>query len=221
MRKRKWWLLLPVLAFAGLMAALLWVCLGPDGGFVIPDQILICLDPGHGGSDPGAVLGDRLEKDDNLKMALAVRDALERHGFENLSVMLTREDDTDLELQQRVDIANSAGATLFISFHRNSGGGQGVETWVSAEGLRPEVRLATYIQNNLARCDIQKDRGVKKGTASNPLASYYVVGNTHMPACLIELGFIDNAGDNRCLDAGFDGYAQAIADGILKMVELK
>ena len=42
-----------------------------------------------------------------------------------------------------------------------------------------------------------------------------------MPGCLIELGFIDNAGDNRCLDAGFDGYAQAIADGILKMVELK
>ena len=123
MCKRKWWLLLPVLAFAGLTAALLWVCLGPDSGFVIPDQILICLDPGHGGSDPGAVLGDRLEKDDNLKMALAVRDALERHGFENLSVMLTREDDTDLELQQRVDIANSAGATLFISFHRNSGGG--------------------------------------------------------------------------------------------------
>ena len=98
MRKRKWWLLLPVLAFAGLMAVLLWVCLGPDSGFVIPDQILICLAPGHGGSDPGAVLGDRLEKDDNLKMALAVRDALERHGFENLSVMLTREDDTDLEL---------------------------------------------------------------------------------------------------------------------------
>ena len=114
MCKRKWWLLLPVLAFAGLTAALLWVCLGPDSGFVIPDQILICLDPGHGGSDPGAVLGDRLEKDDNLKMALAVRDALERHGFENLSVMLTRKDDTDSMLAIREGLSRGYRAfTLY------------------------------------------------------------------------------------------------------------
>ena len=221
MNKIKWWVVLPLLVFIGLLAFLHLRQTDPENEFVIPDHILICLDPGHGGDDPGAVLGDRQEKDDNLRMALAVRDKLESYGFENLSVMLTREEDTALELQQRVEIANDARATLFISIHRNSGGGQGIETWVSAEGLRPETRLATYIQEGLAAIPMVKDRGVKSGTASNPLASYYVVGNTKMPACLVELGFIDNVEDLVLFEAAFDNYAAAIADGILQMVKLK
>ena len=48
-----------------------------------------------------------------------------------------------------------------------------------------------------------------------------MVGNTKMPACLIELGFIDNQWDNMALDGNFDLWAQAIADGILQMVKLK
>ena len=221
MNKIKWWIVLPLVIFAGLLAFVLTRQADPENEFVIPDHILICLDPGHGGADPGAVLGDRQEKDDNLRMALAVRDKLESYGFENLTVMLTREDDTALELQQRVEIANDAKATLFISIHRNSGGGQGIETWVSAEGLRPETRLATCIQEGLAAIPMVQDRGVKSGTASNPLASYYVVGNTKMPACLVELGFIDNVEDLVLFEAAFDDYAAAIADGILQMVKLK
>lgn len=221
MRKIKWWIVLPLVVFAGILAVMFAMQNDPENEFVVPDHILICLDPGHGGDDPGAILGDRQEKDDNLRMALAVCDKLESHGFENLTVMLTREDDTALELQQRVDIANDANATLFISIHRNSGGGQGIETWVSAEGLQPETRLATYIQEGLAAIPMVKDRGVKKGTASNPLASYYVVGHTEMPACLVELGFIDSVDDLVLFEAAFDDYATAIADGILKMVELK
>ena len=221
MRKIKWWIALPLLVFAALLAFTLTRQTDPRNTYVIPDHILICLDAGHGGDDPGAVLGDRQEKDDNLRMALAVRDKLESHGFENLSVMLTREDDTELELQQRVEIANHANATLFISIHRNSGGGQGIETWISAEALQPETRLATYIQEGLAAIPMVKDRGVKSGTASNPLASYYVVGNTDMPACLVELGFLDNVDDLVLFEAAFDDYAAAIADGILQMVKLK
>jgi len=221
MNKIKWWVVLPLLVFIGLLAFLCTRQADPKNAFVIPEHILICLDPGHGGDDPGAVLGDRQEKDDNLRMALAVRDKLESCGFENLSVMLTREEDTALELQQRVEIANDARATLFISIHRNSGGGQGIETWISAEALRPETQLATYIQEGLAAIPMVKDRGVKSGTASNPLASYYVVGNTKMPACLVELGFIDNVEDLVLFEAAFDDYAAAIADGILQMVKLK
>lgn len=221
MIKIKWWILLPLLVFAGLLVFSLTRQTDPRNAFIIPDHILICLDPGHGGDDPGAVFGDQREKDDNLRMALAVRDKLESYGFENLTVMLTREDDTELELQQRVDIANDANATLFISIHRNSGGGQGIETWTSAEALQPETRLATYIQKGLAAIPMVKDRGVKSGTASNPLASYFVVGNTEMPACLVELGFLDNVEDLLLFEAAFDDYAAAIADGILQMVELK
>ena len=140
---------------------------------------------------------------------------------EEKKVILTREGDTALELEERADFANDHNATLFVSVHRNSGGGQGVETWVSAEGHRHELQLAASIQDKLDKAGIAKDRGVKSGTASNPHASYYVVGNTKMPACLIELGFIDNQWDNMALDGNLELWAQAIADGILQMVKLK
>lgn len=221
MSKKKLWLLLPAAVFVLLLAVILLLHNRPEDRFVIPDHIIVCLDAGHGGSDPGAVFEGRQEKDDNLAMVLAVRDALEAHGADNLTVLLTREDDTALELEERVAVANQNDATLFVSIHRNSGGGQGVETWISDEGHRPETDLATLIQANLKEAYITKDRGVKSGTASNPHASYYVVGNTKMPACLIELGFIDNQWDNMALDGNFDLWAQAIADGILQMVKLK
>ena len=221
MAKKKWLWLLPV---AVLIATLVFLLLPKDAGddFIIPDHIVICLDAGHGGDDPGAVNGDRQEKDDNLKMVLAIRDALEAESFEDFQVILTRTEDTARTLEERVDFANDNDATLFVSIHRNSGGGQGVETWVSAAGLKSEMALASYIQNNLVKAGVSKDRGVKKGTAANPKSSYYVVGNTTMPACLVELGFIDDdAADNTLLDEQFADYAQAIADGILKMVKLK
>lgn len=222
MAKKKRWLILPVVLFAVLLAVIFRLNHTPEDSFVIPDHIVICLDAGHGGDDPGAVNGDRQEKDDNLNMALAVRDALDAAGHDNLEVILTREDDTALTLEERVEFANRNKATLFVSLHRNSGGGQGVETWISAAGLKPETALATYIQKNLVEVGVAKDRGVKKGTAGNPKTSYYVVGNTLMPACLVELGFIDDdAADNTLLDEHFTDYAQAIADGILKMVKLK
>ena len=222
MAKKKLWLILPVVLFAVLLAVIFRLNHTPEDSFVIPDHIVICLDAGHGGDDPGAVNGDRQEKDDNLAVVLAVRDALDAAGHDNLEVILTREDDTALTLEERVAFANDNDATLFISVHRNSGGGQGVETWISAAGLKPETALATYIQKNLVEVGVAKDRGVKKGTAGNPKTSYYVVGNTLMPACLVELGFIDDdAADNTLLDEHFTDYAQAIADGILKMVKLK
>ncbi len=194
---------------------------GGDDAFQVPEQIIVCLDAGHGGTDAGAVNGDRLEKDDNLRIALAVRDKLENAGSERLTVLLTRADDAALELQQRVDLANENGATLFVSLHRNSGGGKGVEVWTSSLKEKAECRLAQYIMDALEQAGVQKVRGVKHGTAGNPAVSYTVVGRTEMPACLVELGFIDNDEDNALLDSHWDAYAQAIADGILKMVELK
>lgn len=194
---------------------------GGDDAFQVPEQIIVCLDAGHGGTDAGAVNGDRLEKDDNLRIALAVRDKLEAAGSERLTVLMTRADDTFLELQQRVDLANENGATLFVSLHRNSGGGKGVEVWTSSLKEKAECRLAQYIMDGLEQAGVQKVRGVKHGTAGNPAVSYTVVGRTEMPACLVELGFIDNDEDNALLDSHWDAYAQAIADGILRMVELK
>lgn len=219
-------ILLVLLAFLvlGLLALKLRGALPSSSAgddFQVPDEILICLDPGHGDTDAGAVNGERLEKDDNLRMGLLVREKLEQAGFDNLSVVMTREDDTFLELQQRVDVANEANATLFVSLHRNSGGGKGVEVWTSHLAEKAECRLAKNIMNALEQVGVQKVRGVKHGTAGNADISYTVVGRTEMPACLVELGFLDDAEDNALLDSHWDAYAQAIADGILQMVKLK
>ena len=213
--------LLVFLAAGVLVLKLRGALPGGEEGFQVPEQIVVCLDAGHGDTDAGAVNEDRLEKDDNLRMALAVRDKLEAAGSERLTVLMTRADDTFLELQQRVDLANEGGATVFVSLHRNSGGGKGVEVWTSSLKEKAECRLAQYIMDGLEQAGVQKVRGVKHGTAGDPAVSYTVVGRTEMPACLVELGFIDNDEDNALLDSHWDAYAQAIADGILKMVELK
>ena len=141
---------LAVLLLAGLLLWKQGLLPGTEKDvFVIPEHIVICLDAGHGGDDPGAVLQERTEKDDNLRMALAVRDKLEDFGSDRVEVLLTREDDSALELQERVDIANNANATLFVALHRNSGGGTGVEVWTSAEAENAECRLANYIMDAL------------------------------------------------------------------------
>ncbi len=214
--KKLLFVLLPLLLLAAGVFFLL-----PGEAFVLPDHIVICLDPGHGGGDPGATLDDRLEKDDNLHLALAVRDRLEGAGRADLSVLLTRADDSEVSLQQRADLANEANATLFISLHRNSGGGAGIETWISAKAEKQESRLANYIQDRLKAIQGVRSRGVRSGTAANPAANYAVIGQTRMPACLVEVGFIDNANDNQLFDLRFDQLADAIADGILQMVERK
>ena len=75
----------------------------------------VVIDPGHGGSSSGAVLGDRQEKDDNLRLSLLVRDILVERGY---TVVMTRDGDTDVSLEDRCKIANKAKASLFVSIHR-------------------------------------------------------------------------------------------------------
>ncbi len=216
---KKIWIWVGLAGALLLAAGVILIVFSLRNDFRVPDHILICLDPGHGGADPGAMWEGQTEKEDTLAIALAVREALEAYGFDDLTVMLTRENDQAVNLEQRAEAANQAGATLFISIHRNSGGGRGVETWISVQGERYETLLAKHIQEQLVQAEISRDRGVKRGTAGNPDSSYYVIANTQMPACLIELGFVDSEEDNRLLEEQFEAYAQAIARGILKMVK--
>lgn len=182
-----------------------------------PKTDIICIDPGHGGSDPGAVNGDRQEKEDNLALALLVAEYIEQAGYKAL---LTREDDTYLTLGDRCEIANENDAAYFISLHRNSAeGGKGVEVWISSQKTAPERRLAQNIMDALDNVDVQKNRGVKAGTQASNDTDYAVNKNTHMPSCIVELGFITDAEDNRLLDKHMDEYARAIAQAIANMME--
>lgn len=181
------------------------------------EEISVCLDAGHGGDDCGAINGERLEKDDNLRLTLLVRDKLQEQG---VKVYLTRSDDTYLTLQERCDIANRKKCTLFVALHRNSAeSGSGVEMWVKNTPNDTEWALAENMLNALSQVGISKARGVKSGYAKNADGNYYVNAHTDMPSCLAEIGFITSDTDNELFDKNIEAYAEAIAEGILKTLK--
>ena len=168
----------------------------------------IALDAGHGGSDPGAVYNGRLEKDDNLRLAMAVGDILRDEGYD---VFFTRDNDIYETPFKKATDANNSGADYFVSFHRNSGENpntaSGVQVLVfNSEGEKE--RLAENIQNNLTNLGF-KDLGI----VERP--NLVVLKRTQMPAALVETGFINNEADNRKFDEDFDEIARAIANGII------
>lgn len=77
----------------------------------------VFIDPGHGGQDPGAVQNGYLEKNINLSLALKLKNELMKYGAD---VVMSRESDVTLSLEQRVAMANQANADLLISIHHNS-----------------------------------------------------------------------------------------------------
>lgn len=175
--------------------------------------LTVCLDPGHGGSDPGCDSDGRIESTDNWNLALAVKDRMEAAG---IKVIMTREDnDTKVYLKDRVAIANASDADYYISIHRNKGDGYGVETWMTANGSSVVSDLTNNIHNAIVQVGVQRDRGVKEGTDSGEGSDYYVIANTNMPACLIEFGFINDTQDNVLFDSNQAAYAQAITDAVL------
>ncbi len=145
----------------------------------------ICIDPGHGGSDPGAVaLGDE-EEDFNLDIGLRARSLFQADGA---TVIMTRTGDTSVSLQGRCDIANNNGASSFLCTHFNAGGGTGTETFAYASGTSA-ANLASKVQTELLQHMGTVNRGVKYN-------SFYVLVHTNMPAILGEVAFIDTQPDN-------------------------
>ncbi len=169
----------------------------------------VIIDPGHGGMDPGAVYQGRQEKDDNLRLALAVGELLAGQGVD---VLYTRTDDVYDSPYRKAMIANESGADYLISFHRNAspnaGSASGIQTLVYADrGVA--AQMARDINRELVALGF-RDLGVieRPGLA--------VLRRSRMPAVLIETGFIDNEADNQKFDEEFEEIAAAIADGILE-----
>lgn len=174
----------------------------------------IMLDAGHGGEDPGAVAGGRQEKDDNLRLVMAIGDILEKSGVD---VLYTRTTDIYQTPFQKAQIANESGADFFISIHRNSSPVNnqysGVETLVyDKSGIKLE--MAENINAELAKIGFE-NLGVK----ARP--GLVVLRRTRMPALLVEVGFINTEQDNILFDERFDDIAQAIADGILMTLDIR
>lgn len=221
---RKKLVIILICIFAALLAgaAGIYFVLNPSAPVLIdgytPETKIICIDAGHGGSDPGAVNGERQEKDDNLTLALLVARELEALGY---TPLLTRSDDSYLTLGDRCEIANEQNAAYFVSLHRNSASesAKGVEVWISSKKTAAERKLAQKIMDALTEVGVQSERGVKAGTQASTESDYSVNKNTKMPSCIIELGFITNGEDNRLLDENMEEYASAIARAIAEVME--
>lgn len=169
----------------------------------------VILDAGHGGQEPGARYGSRSEKDDNLRLALAVGQILENNG---VNVAFTRTEDVYDTPFEKAQIANREGGDFLVSFHRNSSPQanqySGVETLVFDRSGQ-KVELAENINRQLERVGF-RDLGVKERPG------LVILRRSRMPAVLVETGFLNTDADNELFDQQFDAIAQAIADGILQ-----
>lgn len=171
--------------------------------------MLVVIDPGHGGSDPGAVYNGRQEKDDVLRLGKAVGALLEAKG---INVVYTREGDIYETPFKKAQDGNSVGADYFVSIHRNSSEYpnqySGAEVLVySDNGIRKE--LANNILDGMEMAGL-KNLGIDERK------DLVVLRRTRMPAVLVEAGFINSDKDNETFDRNFDELAQGIANGILK-----
>ena len=175
------------------------------------NELIVCLDAGHGGDDVGAVStdGKRYEKDDNLALTLKVRDELELLG---VKTVLTREEDKTVSLRDRCRIANKKRCDLFVAIHRNSSAsGTGFEAWISKREKEDERSTAKKLTKQLSELTGLQDRGVKNGYRDLTANNYYINANTNMPSILLEVGFISSDEDNRAFDENIDKMAIEIA----------
>lgn len=170
----------------------------------------IFIDPGHGGTDSGAVGNGIREKDITLRIGTMVRDMLVSE-YEGVTVRMSRTSDETVSLSQRSNAANSWGADYFVSIHVNAGGGTGFESFVYTGTGAPTTTYQTAVHKRVINLTNWGDRGKKQ-------ANFHVVRETNMPAILTENGFIDNASDaNKLKNASFlstlaRGHAEGIAD---------
>jgi N-acetylmuramoyl-L-alanine amidase len=175
-------------------------------------RVLVVIDPGHGGKDPGAIgIGGVQEKDVILPISQQVTRLLEQQGVQ---VMMTRSGDYFVSLQGRTDLANRARADLFVSIHANSMGMgrpdiNGLEVYYFGDR-----RLADTIHKNIRRSVSIGDRGVRR-------ARFYVLRNSRMPSTLVEVGFLTGYEDSpKLTDPAFRSQmAVAIARGILEFIQ--
>ncbi len=181
-----------------------------NGGWASSATFII--DPGHGGSDPGAVNGSRHEADDVLRLSLKVGEYIIKAGE---TVNFTRVTDITQSLWDKCNMQLNGSYRYFLSIHRNaaSASALGIETFYynGCSASSEDARFATEIQNRVQPASGMVNRGVKS-------ANFQVIRETNICAALTEVGFITNSTDNALFDKNFDAIALAIANGCLAMV---
>ena len=179
---------------------------------------IITIDPGHGGSDSGAVgPNGYTEKEGAFAISQKVASILNQSGAK---VVMTRDSDVDVygpnasarnELQARVDVGNRVNSDIFVSIHCNAfvnPAANGTQTFYYGSSYQGQ-RLAQNIQEKMIEANGLRDRGIST-------CNFYVVKHSYMPAVLIETAFITNYDEEALLsdDEWQTTMAKAIAEGI-------
>ena len=208
--------------------------------YVEPKKIkTICLDPGHGGKDPGKQVGWHSEKVYTLLLAFELRDQLKKLGF---NVILTRSTDTYVDLPERPAIANKRGADLFVSLHFNAAQYEkdtvsGPETYcitpigaassnAQGEGGDSGATVANRFGNKSLLLAYQMEKSLVQNLGANDRAvrraRLAVLRDAAMPAILIEGGYMTNPTEGKKIyDANYrKQMAAAIVKGILNYQKL-
>jgi N-acetylmuramoyl-L-alanine amidase len=177
----------------------------------------IVIDAGHGGKDPGAISSNGTqEKVVNLQIALKVQRLLEDLGF---NVIMTRTDDTFVDLYERANIANRNNADLFVSIHHNSTlnkAVQGLEILYCPRGSGVGKTADQYpLAEIISKSILQSTGGIDRGIIQRP--GLVVIRETKMPAVLVEVGYLSNAEEEaRIIN---DGYQNKVAQGIISGIQ--
>lgn len=181
-----------------------------DNSKILKNKTIV-IDPGHGGSNPGATKYGMRESDNNLSVGIKLKKVLEDHGAK---VVMTRETDKTVaaeglelkqELQARVDLVDTNNADIFISLHTNANENANVHGAMTFYHNDISKKLADDIQKSLIKFTEATNKGTEK-------ENFYVLRNNKVPAILIEMGFITNKIEADKLNS--DVYRNEIVDGI-------
>jgi N-acetylmuramoyl-L-alanine amidase len=178
----------------------------------IPREVVVVVDPGHGGEDQGTGFRTLYEKDLNLDISLRLGEALKKDA---VNCVFTRETDNNPSLVERAEVANNLNAALFISIHNNAMPGQpaykGTETLYcptgnESDGILDGKRLASLVQQAL----VDKLGTYDNGIISRP--NLAVLRRTSMPAVIAEIAYLSNSSDRMQLTR--EEFPQQAAEAI-------
>ena len=177
-------------------------------------EMVVVVDSGHGGSDPGKVgINGAIEKDVNLKIAIKLKSLLEEQG---IKVIMTREDENGLadskveDLKKRVSIINQEKPLLAVSIHQNSYQGEsihGAQVFYFTHSQEGE-KAAKIIQEALLEADSENTRSAKAND------TYYMLKKTEVPVVIVECGFLSNQKEADLLVT--EEYQQKVAEAVVK-----
>lgn len=170
----------------------------------------VILDAGHGGNDLGAVFNNRYEKNDTMKLTLAVGRVLEENGIQ---VVYTRIDDQYQSQLERINRANREEGDLFVSIHRAQGPSQ--ETFSFVRGLLyKEGGIQQAAVENILR-NLEEQVGFHN-IGVRIREEILVLKNINMPSIMLDVGVINSRNDNQLFDTRLEDIANAIAMGIIE-----